>query len=135
MPLVAWSQKYSVNIRDIDEQHKALIGMINDLHDALKKGEGRRAASEILQKMIEYAAMHFSFEEKYMLRYDYPDFPSHKERHMSFVEQVLGFQRDLDEGRAAVPLEVMKFLMEWLLEHIKQVDMKYGPFLNDRGVR
>jgi hemerythrin len=135
MPLVAWSQNYSVNIREIDEQHKALIGMINDLHDALKKGEGRRAATKTLQKMIEYAAMHFSLEEEYMLRYDYPDFLSHREKHKSFVEQVLGFQRELDEGRAAVPLEVMKFLMDWLLEHIKHVDMKYSPFFNDRGVR
>lgn len=135
MPLVAWSQKYSVNVREMDEQHKALIGMINDLHDALKKGEGRRATTKTLQNMIEYAAMHFSLEENYMLRYDYPDFLRHREQHRSFVEHVLGFQRDLSEGRAEVPLEVMKFLMDWLLEHIKHVDMKYSFFFNDRGVR
>lgn len=135
MPLVAWSQRYSVNIKEMDEQHKVLIGMINDLHDALKKGEGRQVTSGILQKMIEYAAMHFSLEERYMIKYDYPDFSSHKKKHTAFVEKVLGFQRDLNGGSVTVSLEVMKFLMEWLLEHIRHTDMKYSPFFNERGLR
>jgi hypothetical protein len=28
----------------------------------------------------------------------------------------------------------MNFLSDWLISHIKKSDMKYDPFLNERGV-
>jgi hemerythrin len=134
MPIVVWTPRYSVRVRELDEQHKQIFTLINDFHDSLKKGEGKKTTSPILQRMIDYAAVHFSTEEKYMVRYDYPDFSRHKKDHEYFVMKVMEFQRDFEGGRLSVPLEVMDFLMGWLLEHIQHTDAKYGPFFNERGL-
>jgi hemerythrin len=135
MPLVAWTKKYSVNVRELDEQHKRLFALINDLHDALKVGEGRKATSDILGRLIEYAALHFHTEERYLATCDYPEFSAHRRAHGYFVEKVFEYQRDFEAGRISVPIDVMRFLMDWLLEHIEGTDKKYAPFLNERGLR
>lgn len=135
MPLVAWTKKYSVNVRELDEQHRRLFSLINDFHDALKVGEGMKATSEILGRLIEYAALHFHTEERYLADCDYPGFPAHRRAHGYFVEKVFEYRRDFEAGRISVPIDVMRFLMDWLLEHIEGTDKKYTPFLNERGLR
>lgn len=36
MSLIVWSDKYSLSIREVDNQYKKLIDMINSLHDSMK---------------------------------------------------------------------------------------------------
>ena len=81
MALIAWSDKYNVQIKEIDNQHKVLVGMINDLHDAMKQAKSKEISLEIINKMAEYTKFHFSTEEKYMRRFAYPDYPGHKHEH------------------------------------------------------
>ena len=48
MALFVWSDKYSVNIKEIDSQHKKLVDLLNSLHDSMKVGRG----SEVLGKTL-----------------------------------------------------------------------------------
>ena len=50
------------------------------------------------------------------------------------VGKVLALQKDVDSGKLTVSSEVMKFLQDWLNKHIKGTDMKYSPFLNEKGI-
>ena len=43
MAIIEWKDEYSVGIQSIDQQHKIWVGLINKLHDAMKKGEGKKA--------------------------------------------------------------------------------------------
>ncbi|HON01092.1 MAG TPA: hemerythrin domain-containing protein, partial [Acidobacteriota bacterium] len=59
MPLIQWENRFSVGIRKLDQQHKGLVGMINELHDAMKAGKGQEVISEIVQRLAAYARNHF----------------------------------------------------------------------------
>ena len=135
MALLNWNDSYSVNIKEIDGQHKKLIEMINTLHDAMKVGKGSQVLGEVLKALIDYTGSHFATEEKYMKLYAYPEYLQHKKEHNLLVMQVLDVQKNLQSGKALLTQEIMSFLKTWLVKHIQGEDKKYGPFLNGKGIK
>lgn len=135
MAYMEWKEIYSVNVKEIDGQHKKLIGMINELHDAMKAGKGHGVISVILKEMIDYATTHFGTEEKYMSMFNFPGYAQHKAEHDAFAIKVLDFQQKYNRGSLALTFEVMDFLENWLVTHIQGTDRKYGPFFNMKGLK
>jgi len=134
--LVTWSDKeFSVNVRAIDVQHKKLVGMINGLHKAMRDRASDTVMKRLVEELKNYTVDHFSTEEKLFDRYGYPQTPEHKELHVKFVNQVLEFESALISGKAKVTMDVMKFLKDWLVQHIQGEDRKYTSFLNNHGVK
>ena len=134
MSFMEWKEAYSVNVHEIDGEHKKLIGMINDLHAAMKVGKGKTIISGILRGMIDYATTHFGTEEKYMRVFDFPGYIEHKAEHDAFTDRVLDFQKKYNRGGVVLSFEVMDFLNNWLVMHIQGTDKKYSPFLNMKGL-
>ena len=134
MALFNWTDSYSVKISSIDIQHKRLVDMINALHDAMAQGKGRDIMSGLVNNLTTYALRHFAEEEKHMTQHGYPDLAVHKAQHEAFKQKVGDFQRKLAEGKTNVTMEVMTFLKDWLSKHILEMDKKYGPYLNEKGV-
>ena len=135
MALLNWNDSYSVNIKEIDGQHKKLIDMINTLHDAMKVGKGSQMIGDVLKSLIDYTGSHFATEEKYMKLHGYPGYENHKKEHNQLVMQVLDVQKNLHSGKAPLTQEIMSFLKNWLVNHIQGEDKKYGPFLNGKGLK
>ncbi|MEW6219265.1 MAG: bacteriohemerythrin [Thermodesulfobacteriota bacterium] len=133
MPL-AWKNEYSVNIREIDDQHRQLVSMINELDRAMLQGQGKQALGTILGSLISYAGSHFATEERLMRQHGFPGYEEHAGKHAKMTEKVLDLARQHEAGRPALTIEVMKFLQDWLDKHILGTDKKYGPFLNAKGV-
>jgi hemerythrin len=131
--LVKWSNDFSVNIAEVDDQHKKLVRMINELHEAMKLGKGREILDRILNNMVDYAKVHFATEERLMKQYSYPGYLNHKAEHDLFVKKVSEFYEEFQQGRISA-IDVMNFLKDWLVKHILGSDKKYGPFLNSKGV-
>jgi hemerythrin len=134
MPMLAWNDRLSVNIKEIDAQHKKLVDMINHLHDSMKASKADAVLMGIVDEMKKYAASHFALEEKHMKAHAYPEFAKHKGEHDKFVAKVVQVEQDLKSGKCAMSMDILNFLSSWLLEHIKGTDKKYGPYLNERGV-
>ena len=134
MALVTWSDEYSVKVRQFDEQHRKLFDMVNELHDAMREGKGSQVLNGVLDSLAAYTQAHFSAEERLMRLYDFPGFSSHKKAHDQLISQVLGFQEKAKTDPGTVTLGVMGFLKNWLVQHIQGEDMKYGPFLNGKGI-
>ncbi len=134
MAFMEWKETYSVNVQEIDGEHKKLIGMINELHEAMKVGKGKTIISSILKKMIDYATTHFGTEEKYMRVFDFPGFAEHKSEHDAFTGKVIDFQKQYNRGSAVLTFEVMDFLHNWLVTHIQGTDKKYSSFFNMKGL-
>jgi len=134
MALFAWSEIYSVNIREIDDQHKKLIGMVVQLNDAMRQGKGKQALGEVLRDLIQYTRTHFAAEERLMEANGYPEYESHKAKHESMTRKVADIYREYQDGKATITLEVMSFLENWLDKHIMGTDKQYGPFLNGKGL-
>ncbi|MEZ5334566.1 MAG: bacteriohemerythrin [Methanolobus sp.] len=135
MALITWSDKYSVGIKEIDDQHKVLVGMINDLHAAMKNAKSKEASLEIINKMAEYTKFHFSTEEKYMQRFAYSDYPEHRLEHEKFVDKVLQFRDEYENEKAGISYEILNFLKDWLVGHIQITDKKYVDLFKEHGVK
>ena len=135
MAVFAWNENYSVNIKEIDEQHKKLIGFIAKLDDAMRKGQGKSALEGILRELVQYTRTHFAAEERIMKTHGYPELEEHKRKHDSMTQKVLDVQKQYEDGAINITLEVMKFLENWVDKHIMGTDKKYSSFLNANGVR
>jgi hemerythrin len=134
MAMIEWNNDYSVKVKELDEHHKKLIGYINELHDSMKQGKGNEVISKIVNDLIEYSKFHFSAEEKYMEKYNYPDSMKHKEEHSYFINKALEFKKAVDDKTNLVSIKVMGFLVDWLLNHIANTDKKYSKTFNDNGL-
>lgn len=134
MAFFTWDDKYSVGIRELDNQHKVLIDILNELFDAMQAGKTNDVLEKILRKLVDYTKTHFDNEEKYMQKFAYPDFAAHKAQHVKFVDQVANFKKDFDAGKLALSISLSSFLKDWLVQHISGTDKKYGPFFNSKGL-
>jgi len=135
MALFEWSNDLSVNVAEIDGQHRQLINMINELNDAMKQGRGKEVLNKTLTDLFAYAQKHFATEEGYFTKFGYPQAMSHKAKHTAFIEKVYDFKEEYGAGKLTLTLDVMNFLKDWLKNHIKGEDKKYGPFLNEKGLK
>ena len=133
--LFAWKPEYSVGIREIDQQHKKLVSLLNDLHAAMKAGQAADALDKILQDLITYTRIHFQAEERLMEAHSFPGAGQHKQEHARLTQQVVDFYNRSRGGNLSVTVQLLSFLKEWLVNHILHTDKNYGPFLNSRGVR
>ena len=129
-----WSNTYSVAIGSIDAQHQNLFAIGRELHTAMVAGQGKAALGRILDRLVQYTSVHFAHEERLMRLHDYPDLPAHIAEHAALTKQVKKFQEDFHSGRAAITVQLLHFLKDWLEKHIKGTDLKYTPFLKARSV-
>jgi len=133
--LMRWDSSLHLGISLIDDQHKQLVNMINDLHRAMKQRQTSVVASGILNSLVSYTVMHFGTEEKLFQKHGYPEYNQHKKVHETLVAQVSDFKSRFDMGDATISMELMDFLKDWLATHIKVTDRKYVPYLQEKGVR
>ena len=134
MALMTWTKDaFGTAITIADDQHQVIFDMVNSLNEAAAGGN-RAAVGKQLDDLIAYVAMHFKTEEDLMQQHGYPDFAAHKAKHDELVNTCLDVQKKFHAGAMEVTGDTCVFVKDWLVSHIPQVDKKYGPFLNGKGV-
>lgn len=135
MPLMTWTEKLSVGVVALDDDHKRLIDMINELYAAMQAGHGKDTLGHILDGLVQYTKVHFAREESFFARTGYPAAAPHKQEHDALTRQVLDIQRRYNGGSiATLSLDVLQFLRNWLINHIQASDQRYRPHLNGKGI-
>ncbi len=122
MALFMWSDDLSVGSTFIDDDHKKLITMVNNFHDAMEQGKANDVIGKVLNNLVVYTKAHFKREEDEMQRIKYPRFLTHKQEHDKLIDQVAELQSSFSSGKAMLTITVSKFLRDWLFTHIKQTD-------------
>jgi hemerythrin len=133
MPNIIWNDSYSVGVRSLDEQHKRLVAMSNQLHEAMSAGKGREVVEPVLKEMFDYTRLHFTTEEKLLEKYNYPGLSDQKREHEAFIKKVAEMQTDLKVRNLTLSIEVSHFLRSWITNHIMGIDKQYTLFLNSKG--
>ena len=134
MSIINWDEKYSVGNREIDSQHKTIIRLINELNDNDCESTRAGVTERVLLELVKYTAYHFSFEEKLLVQYRYPDTILHMSQHNSLIEELKKFMiRNGNESNLPAN-DLMIFLSDWLKSHIIAEDKKYSAFLGDIGI-
>ena len=125
-PYVAWKSYYSVGDPAIDAEHQRLLALINEIYEAVERGDNRDVVKAALNGMLRYALTHFQHEEQVMRRRGFPYFAEHSALHEEFRQQARhGGQPDLVAGH-----DLLLFLEKWWVGHIQSEDKKYMPFLS-----
>jgi hemerythrin len=134
MSLITWTaDKFATHVSAHDNEHKDIFAKVNALGDAVSAGD-RGAVGKALDALIATVAEHFASEEANFAKYGYPETPSHKAEHDKLVATCLDLQKKFHAGEAEVTGETAGFVVEWLTDHIPNIDKKYGPYLNGKGV-
>ena len=136
MPRVTWSDRLSVGVQSIDDQHRKMLSLLNQLYDGMMSGKGKIALGGILQALIDCTAMHFTHEENLLLRSGYPDSAAHQKEHSDLLQQIRGIRRQYETvGPSAVTIPVMSFLENWTMNHITGADMRHREHLAAKGFK
>ena len=131
--LFDWSDGYGVGVQEIDEQHKELVDLLNQLHTGLIDRRSSETMRKILDELAEYTRTHFSVEESLMRVSNYPDFDLHKRYHEDLIAQIVALQDRLDSGDEKITFELLLFLKLWLTNHINEADKLFGAYFTSIG--
>lgn len=128
---ILWNEGLSVNVAEIDNQHKELFNRINNLLDACTQGKGSEEVKRTINFLSDYVVTHFGTEEKLMVRYNYPDYASHKEKHEKFNKEFAELKMRIQKEATGLltTLGTNHLLIDWWLNHIGKVDKELGAFL------
>jgi hemerythrin len=131
--LVEWDDRYSVGIALIDDQHKELIRLTNELYQGCLTGntEAEDFFFKTVRGVVEYTKFHFSAEEKLMENVRYPKCAEHKKQHENFVMQMVNDVKSFQEGKKFVPNNFVRYLKDWILSHIAIMDSLYARYIHD----
>lgn len=134
IPLMTWDDALSVGVQEIDTQHKRLIGLLNDLHQAKAAGKGDATLKGVLRELVDYTHTHFAYEEKLFKDHGYPGAEGHEQAHIALKAQVVAFGEAFESGKASLSADLFMFLRNWLNGHIRGTDRRYTTFFQSRGV-
>ncbi len=129
--LFLWKKSYEIGVAEIDMQHRRLVGMINELSDAMMERRGQRAVKHVLDELKDFIVEHFETEESVMEKSGYPDLPQHRIKHVELTRQVLEFREKARGDQQLEASELLDFLCDWLRNHMMVFDKEVGKYLKD----
>jgi hemerythrin len=135
MPLIAWADELSVGVAQLDEDHRVLIGIINELYDAMVAERDEATIDGLLAKLKGHAARHFAGEESVMQSCGYRHLEDHKRHHGGLITQLDEFmERYKSKSGGVDQVRLLVFLQGWLINHIKLDDFQFKHFLKKSGL-
>jgi hemerythrin len=129
MAFYTWKDSFNIGIEEIDKQHRSFLDCLNDCHVQVSGGKGAEIDSDLFDRLRDYAAKHFRFEEGLMQSNGYPEIDQQKKQHEYFESQLaeLGAIQHGESGRTAE--SVLAFVRDWFLKHILDQDRKFVPYV------
>lgn len=134
MSYFEWSSDLSVKVETFDNHHKKLVDLLNMLHSAMAKGQGKEKVAGIITELANYTKYHFAEEERQMKIYNYSGYEQHRKEHEAFVKKVEEFAAKLEAGSVALSVSVLNFLRDWLSSHILKTDKQYSILFSSNRV-
>jgi len=128
MALIEWKEEYSVGVPAVDEEHRELIALINELYEGMHADDGERDVMAFLGEIYARIASHFALEELLMRRHEYDEYRDHKLDHERLLEEIRDIMDDYEDGRLLDDDELGRRLDAWFSEHFRTRDAR----LHDR---
>ncbi len=113
-----WDENLSVGIDVIDEHHRYLFDLINDLYDVVINKLGAREVARLIKALDAYAKVHFRAEEQMMTHYGYDGLNRQQHQHHAFEEKIREFYEELHANPLVAQFDVLSYLRNWLVKHI-----------------
>lgn len=131
MSRIEWKDSFSVNHKELDSQHRELIGIYNNLHESLINDSPTEAVKTklvTLEHLKNYISFHFETEETFLKDLGFPELTEHCLQHREFTKRIKKFVKDIEEEKIVLSTSLMKLLRNWITDHITNEDQKYGEY-------
>lgn len=132
--MIEWSDKFILGVEKIDVQHKKLCEAINQFLTAITENRDIAEVKKMLDFVAGYIFEHFSTEEAYMDKYEYPLASRHKSEHQDFTDEFrkMKNQYEIDGATKFISLQLEGWLFSWLQKHVTGSDTALGLFLKKK---
>lgn len=122
---LVWNKKYESGNASIDDQHRELFEIANNLLDAMHDGKGKGVLMELTDSLLNHTKFHFSSEEALLDAWGHPQTESHKKYHQRLLEKALDLREKLEQGSLMYHDVFTFFVNDLVLQHIVEEDMKF----------
>ena len=126
---INWDNTLSVDVPEIDEDHRKLVNLFNILNHSVVEGDATEYIEAVMEELISCTIWHFRHEERLMLKYGYEGFMAHKSEHEELIASAKALQQKLLLESKPVLGEDLQFLEHWLTGHILGTDKDLGSYL------
>lgn len=123
MKKIQWHDSFSVGIKKIDNQHKQLFSLLNELIVASETGQEAEVLGRVLDDLVSYTDYHFKAEEPFFKIH--PQQKKHVSIHRGFIEKAEQMVSIFHEGDEHAGEETIEYLKNWILNHVLKTDMNY----------
>jgi len=123
--------RFQVGIEQVDREHRKLFEIAGRVHDSLATDGDAAidAARAAVAELLDYTATHFANEEKLMAAAGYPELETHRTLHRNLIVQAREMEMRAEFGERHVPVELNRFIYNWLVDHIMDNDKRFGAFV------
>ena len=126
MDFVEWSYEYSLDVPEIDQQHKELVNQLNETikHCTGKKKDEKIFFDKNMRKTIDFMKNHFDTEEKLLCKTKIENLNKHKLDHKKIIDELLKMADDIENNIVELNLFIVTtFIKERVMGHIKAYDL------------
>jgi len=129
---IVWTSTLATGDDEIDNQHKELFRLIDRFNTALMQNCSAKDIKEAFSFLEDYTIKHFGYEQNIMSSKGYPEYAAHKAQHDHFIKSFLEIRNEYEASGSSSTLlfKVRRQIIDWLLRHIKSVDVRLARFLN-----
>jgi hemerythrin-like metal-binding protein len=129
MKWISWGERQTTGHSGMDHAHKELVGLINELADAMEKSKPKEYCSNTLEQFIDLTKAHFLAEEQLMEQHRYPETEEHLALHAKLLADVLAFKASYDASDAVESITLLVVLDSWLHRDIVEADKALADFV------
>ena len=130
----AFTDEFRTQIPLVDKEHETLFNLVRQtyelVHDEFRVDKFDDII-EIIEELRDYTIKHFADEESYMKSINYDGLAEQVAAHTAFVEKLNNIDFDeIDRDQEDALDKLIKFLLNWLVQHILKVDKKM-PYIEE----
>jgi hemerythrin-like metal-binding protein len=129
MSLLEWRDEFRIGIAEVDHEHQALIGLINELHAALGTDRTSEGIEEFLGEIYARISAHFALEEKDMRAHRYPELGVHKADHERLLDDIREIMDEQSERGVLDDGVFSDRLASWFGDHFRTHDAQLHKYL------
>jgi hemerythrin-like metal-binding protein len=122
--LIEWKDEFETGVPDVDHEHKEIISLINELHDAMSGEDASITVLDFLGEIHVHIAAHFALEEKVMREQRYDQYQDHKQDHERLLDEISDIMDAYEENEFYNDEEFAATIGNWFSEHFRTRDAR-----------
>jgi hemerythrin len=123
MAIAYWQSEYDTGFSEVDDQHRTLVNLINQLADAISQNQSTAELGKLLQHLIDDTRSHFKHEQNMMANLSYSGYLNHRASHDVLENELWDFLGRFQSDPSSLDLKAVEVLKNALIEHIVEKDI------------